>query len=58
MKFKWLGEVKSIWILRKCSQISLKSYSGIIPFAFEGKEEIHKYIQYEVSMTVCTARPT
>ena len=26
--------------------------SGIIPFLYEGKEEIQKYMQYEVSMTV------
>ena len=25
-------------------------YSGIIPFVYDGKEEIHKYMQYEVSM--------
>ena len=25
-----------------------KGYSGIIPFMYEGKEEIHKYMQYEV----------
>ena len=30
-----------------------KGYSGIIPFAYEGKEEIYKYMQYEVSMTDC-----
>ena len=29
-----------------------KGCSGIIPFEYEGKEEIHKYVQYEVSMTV------
>ena len=28
------------------------SYSGIISFVYAGKEEIHKYMQYEVSMTV------
>ena len=28
-------------------------YSGIIPLLYEGKEQIHKYMQYEVSMTVC-----
>ena len=31
-----------------------KGYSGIIHFAYEGKEEIHKYMQYQVSKTVCT----
>ena len=58
MKFKWLREVKSKWILRKCSQIPEKGYSGIIPFVYEGKEEIHKYVQYKVSMTVCMGRTT
>ena len=29
-----------------------KGYSSIIPFVYEGKDEIHKYMQYEVSMTV------
>ena len=33
-----------------------KDYSGIISFVFEGKEGIHKYIQYEVSMTVHMGR--
>ena len=31
-------------------------YSGNIPFMHEGKEGIHKYMQYEVSMTVCMGR--
>ena len=31
-------------------------YSGIIPFVYQGKEEIHMYMQYEVSMTVCMGR--
>ena len=35
-----------------------KGYSGIIPFVYEGKEEIHKYMQYEVSVTVCMGRTT
>ena len=35
-----------------------KGYSGIIPFEYEGKEEIHKYMQYEVSMTVCMGETT
>ena len=33
-----------------------KGYSGIIPFVYEGKEEIHKYVQHKVSMTVCMGR--
>ena len=32
------------------------SYSGIIPFVCESKEEIHSYMQYEVSMTVYMGR--
>ena len=28
----------------------------MIPFVYVGKEEIHKYIQYEVSMTVYVGR--
>ena len=27
------------------------SYSGIISFVYVGKDEIHKYMSYEVSMT-------
>ena len=27
-------------------------HSCIVPFAYAGKEDIHKYIQYEASMTV------
>ena len=56
MKFKLLREIKSIWSLRKYLQISEKAYSGIIPFLYESKEEIHKYMQYEVFMTVCKGR--
>ena len=55
MKFKWLREVKSIWIL-SVNKFHKKGYSGIIPFVYEGKEEIRKYVQYEVSMTVCMGR--
>ena len=35
-----------------------KGCSGIIPFVYEGKEEIHKYTQYQVSMTACVGRTT
>ena len=31
-------------------------YSGIIPFVYVGKEEIHKYMQYEVSIDVYMGR--
>ena len=30
--------------------------SGIIPFVYVGKDEIHKYMQYEVSMSVFWGR--
>ena len=33
-----------------------KDYSSIIPFEYEAKEEMHKYMQYEVFMTVCMGR--
>ena len=39
-----------------CHKFEKIGYSGIIPFVYEGKEVIHKYMQYEVSMTVCMAR--
>ena len=35
-----------------------KGYSSIIPFVYEGEEEMHKYMQCEVSMTVCMGRAT
>ena len=31
-------------------------YSSIISFVYEGKDEIHNYMQYDVSMTVCMGR--
>ena len=31
-------------------------YSGIIPFVYIGKEEMHKYMQYKVSMIVYMGR--
>ena len=34
------------------------SYSGIIPFVDVGKEDIHKHLQYEVSMPVYIGRIT
>ena len=33
-----------------------KGHSGIVPFTCIGKEEIHKYIQYEASVTVHIGR--
>ena len=32
--------------------------SVIIHFVYEGKEEIHKYMQYELSIAVCMGRTT
>ena len=58
MEFKWFREIKSKWISRKCSQIPEKGHSGIILFVYEGKEEMHEYVQYEVSMPVCMGRTT
>ena len=31
-------------------------HSGIVPFAYTGKEDIHKYVQYEASVTVYMGR--
>ena len=37
-----LREVKSVWIFKKMFiNFIEKGYSGIIPFVYEGKEEIH-----------------
>ena len=33
----------------KCHKFQKIGYIGIIPFMYVGKEEIHKYMQYEVS---------
>ena len=48
-RFKWVREVEYMHFKKK-------GYNGIIPFVYEGKEEIHKYMQYQVSMTVCIGR--
>ena len=58
MKFKWLREVKRNGFLENAHKFQKKCCSDIIPFVYEGKEEIHKYVQYEVSMTVCMSRTT
>ena len=39
-------------------RLQSQGYSDIIPFVYEGKEEIHKYMQYKVSMTVCMGSTT
>ena len=56
MKFKWFREVKTIWILTNAHKFHKKGHSDIIPFVYEGKEEICKYMQYEVSMADCMGR--
>ena len=33
-----------------------KKVTVIIPFVYEGKEEMHRYMQYVVSMTVYVGR--
>ena len=38
------------WILKNAHKFHKKGYSSIIPFVYKGKEEILKYMQYEVSM--------
>ena len=42
--------------LKNAHKFQKISYSGIIPFVYIGKEEIHKHVQYEVSMTVHMSR--
>ena len=56
MKFKWLREVKSMDFKKMLINFRNKGYSDIIPFVYEGKKEIHQYMQYEVSMTDCMGR--
>ena len=41
-------------MLIKISEKKLQWY--LFSFVCEGKEEIHKYVQYEVSMTACVGR--
>ena len=53
MKFKCLREVESVTF--KKMLINFRK-GGINPFVYEGKEEMHKYMQYEVSMTVSVGR--
>ena len=56
MKLKWLREINGFQeIAHKFQEIG---YSGIVPFMYEGKEEIHKNMQYVVSMTVSMGRTT
>ena len=43
-------------LLKNAHKFQKISYSGIIPFVCEGKEEIHKYMQCKISMNVCMGR--
>ena len=54
MEFKWLRERNGFY--DNAHKIKKIGYSCIIPFVYEGKEELHKYMQYEVSMTVFMGR--
>ena len=55
MEFQCLRVVKHKGVKKlKISQNI--GYSTIILFMYVGKEEICKYMQYEVSMTVCYGR--
>ena len=42
--------------LKNAHKLQKISYSAIIPFVYVGKEEILKYMSYEVSMTVFLGR--
>ena len=44
-----LNKVKSIMNFKK-HKFQKKDYSGIIPVVDAGEEEMHMYVQYEVSM--------
>ena len=46
----------SMCISRNAHKSQKNSYSGINPFVYVGKKEIHKYMQYEVSKTVHMGR--
>ena len=48
-------EVKSIF-MKMFTNFIKKGYNAIIPFVYEGKEEIHQCMQYEVSRTVSIGR--
>ena len=51
MKFKYLREVEYM-------NFQKIGYTDITPFVYVSKEEINKYMQYEISMTVCMGRIT
>ena len=56
MKFKCLRSKECMNFKKLLINFRKKGYSGIIPSVGIGKEEIHKYMQYEVSMTVFMGR--
>ena len=41
---------------KNAHKFQIIGYSGIILSAYEGKEEIHKYMQYKIPMNVCMSR--
>ena len=51
-----MSEKQRIYEFQENAHQFQKKLSSIIPFMYEGKEEIHKYMQYEISMTVCMGR--
>ena len=53
----WRGK-EYIYFKKMFINFIKKCYNAIIPFVYEGKEEIQKYMQYEVSMTVSIGRIT
>ena len=53
---KCLTKVRSAWLVRKMFIIFRKGYNDLIPSVYVGKHEIHKYIQYEVSMIIYVGR--
>ena len=52
MKFKCLRGIESM----NFHKLQIKVYIEIIAFVFIGKDEIQKYVQCEVSMTVYMGR--
>ena len=54
---KHLSEKKRVYEFKENAHKFQKiGYNAIISFVCEGKEEIHKYMQYEVSTTVCVGK--
>ena len=56
MKFKCLRQVKSVYFLENAHKFQKLGYSCIIVFVCKSNEEMHKYMQYEISMTAYMGR--